>query len=243
MIKSWAGISLWRIFFGKLKGKFYLQELGLDVNILIYDLATRNWGPKSRWTHFADWRSASWDFRKKLVPKSVYFVPDRAVHWWLETKLVIYGRRSGTHLGRRILWLVLAVVHTDVVATLNPLRLCLCFFYGCLARCAGIWLVISRSGNHNQAYTIRPECYTEVWRHRQDRPHLYVWQSFTPTGTSSRKCSWRIGCKTFSFRNQLDRGRCKKHIQYTVIFNSPQAKKAFERRENLHRNFGSKTIS
>lgn len=201
------------------------------------DLAKRNWGPKPICTRFADWRSASWHFRKKLVPKSVYFIPERAVHWWLETRLVIYGRRSGTHLGRRILWLVLAVVHTDVVATLNPLCLWLCFFYGCLPRCVGIWLVISRRGNHNQAYTIRPECYTEVWRHGQDRPHLYVWQSFTPTGTSSRKFSWRIGCKIFSYHIQLDRGRWKRHTPYRVIFNSPQAIKAFERSENFAQKF------
>lgn len=209
MIKRWAGTSLCSIFLGKCKRKVLLARPRRRCeHINTSELATRNWGPKSR---FADWWSASWHFRKKLVPKSVYFVPERAVHWWLETRLVIYGRRSGTHLGRRILWLVLAVVHTDVVATLNPLCLCLCFFYGCLARCVGIWLVISRRGNHNQAYTIRPECYAEVWRHGQDRPHLYVWQSFTPTGTSSRKCSWRIGCKTFNFRIQLDRGRWKMH--------------------------------
>ena len=136
----------------------------------------------------------------------MYFIADIAVHWWLETRLVIHGRRSSIHLGRRIPWLVLAVVHTDVVATLNPLCLCLCFFYGCLAHCVGIWLVISRRGNHNQAYTIRPECSTEVWRHGQDRPHLYVRQSFAPKGTSSRKCSWRIGCKTFNFLIQQDGG-------------------------------------
>jgi len=178
------------------------------------DLATRKWGPKTRWISLADWRSAIWHFRKKLVPKLVYFVPDRAVHWWLETRLVIYGRRSGTHLGRRILWLVLAVVHTDVVATLNPLCLCLCFFYGCLVRCVGIWLVISRRGNHNQAYTIRPECYTEVWWHEQDRPHLYVWQSFTPTGISSRKCSWRIGWKIYFPHSTWQRAIEETHTIY-----------------------------